>query len=194
MRYGNGRLSTFIRTKNTLYNAWVNSRGSPNETIAMTVYKSYRAKLRDIIRLRKSCYFRDKFSRASGNIKKCWQIISEIRCKTNKLIFPDNISENGQLIRDRRVICTHFNKYFTSIADKLNEKKYGDLADPGVIPDFRDFLNSPVTNTIFLKPIVFSEISDIIRKLNSNKSSDFSPRILKLFNYQFSTILTHLSS
>ena len=179
-------------TKNTLYNAWVNSRGSPNETIAMTVYKSYRAKLRDIIRLRKSCYFRDKFARASGNIKKCWQIISEVRCKTNKLIFPDNISENGQLIRDRRVICTHFNKYFTSIADKLNEKKYGDLANPGAVPDFRDFLNSPVTNTIFLKPIVFSEISDIIRKLNSNKSSDFSPRILKLFNYQFSSILTHL--
>ena len=180
-------------TKNTLYNAWVNSRGSPNETIAMTVYKSYRAKLRDIIRLRKSCYFRDKFTRASGNIKKCWQIINEIRCKTNKLTFPDYIStEDGQLIRERRVICTHFNKYFTSIADKLNEKKYGDNSNPVLVPDFRDFLHSPVTNTIFLKPIVFSEISEIIRKLNSNKSSDFSPRILKLFNYQFSTILTHL--
>ena len=184
-------ISKSCAVKNVLYRCWVNSRGSPNETITMTVYKSYRAKLRDIIRTRKTDYFREKFFRASGNIKKCWQIVNEIRCKSSKLTFPDQIQvEDNHVVKERRSICRYFNQYFTSIADNLNHKKYDNYS--GTLPNFRDFLKSPVQNTIFLQPIVFSEISDIIRQLNSNKSSDFSPRILKLFNYQFSIILTKL--
>ena len=184
-------ISKSCKVKNLLYRAWVKSRGSPNETIAMTVYKSYRAKLRDIVRMRRNDYFRDKFTRAGGNIKKCWQIVNEIRCKKNKLTLPDKITvDTGQIISDRRRICIHFNNYFTNVANNLNADKYDNYI--GTVPNFRDFLKSPVQNSIFLKPIVFSEIHDIIRNLNSNKSSDFSPRVLKLFNFQFSTILTPL--
>ena len=40
--------------------------------------------------------------------------------------------------------------------------------------------------------ITHSEISQIINNLNSNKSSDFSPRVLKVYNSQLSDILSHL--
>ena len=43
-----------------------------------------------------------------------------------------------------------------------------------------------------MTPAGFSEIYDHIKNLNSGKSSDFSPRVLKLFNFQFSFILAKL--
>jgi hypothetical protein len=181
-------ISKSCAVKNLLYRVWVKSRGSPNEIIAMSVYKSYRAKLRDIIRIGRNDYFKNKFTRAGGNIKKCWQIVNEIRCKKSKLTLPDQItSDNGQMVSDRRTIFAHFNNYFTNVANNLNTVKYSNYV--GTVPNFRDFLKSPVQNSIFLTLIEFSEVHDIIRKLDSSKSSDYSPRILKLFNFQFSTIL-----
>ena len=38
------------KTKNKLHNKWINARGRPNEAQAKREFKTYRAKLRDIIR------------------------------------------------------------------------------------------------------------------------------------------------
>ena len=170
--------------KNALYSRWTKARGSPEETLAMNEYKSYRTRLRQIIRARKMDYFKDKFARCSGNIKKSWQIINEIRCKKKKLTLPDHITlSSGEIIIDRRNICNHFNNYFTKVADNLNKEKYDNYVNE--VPDYRKFLKNPVSNTIFMTPAGFSEIYDHIKNLNSGKSSDFSPRVLKLFNFQF---------
>lgn len=177
--------------KNKLYRRWIKTRGTPSEIASMNEYKSYRSKLRGLIRSLKYDYFRQKFDKSVGDIKKSWRLVNEIRGKRNKLILPDHITSwSGDIIKERREICNHFNDYFVNIAGNLNNAKYSSYK--GEIPDFRDFLKQSVVNSIYLDPITFSEVHSIISKLNSGKSSDFSPRLLKLFSYQISNILVVL--
>ena len=42
------------KTKIKLHNKWINARGRPNEAQAKREFKTYRAKLRDIIRTQKA--------------------------------------------------------------------------------------------------------------------------------------------
>lgn len=183
-------ISKSCSVKNNLYSSWVRSRGSPAESLKKQLYTSYRGKLRDIIRLRQTEYFTDKFDKSKGNIKKSWQVINEIRHKNTGLITPDRIIDNGEVITNRRLICKHFNNYFISIASRLNSDKYDNYT--GQVPDFKDFLKNPVSNSIYLNPILETEIGDIINSLKTNKTSDYSPRLLKLFNRQFSYLLAIL--
>ena len=167
------------------------ARGTPNEAIFKTEYTTYRSKLRDVQKAVKNDYFIRKFKDSKGSIKKCWKIVNEVRCKKSNFILPDHLTDKGQLIKDRRGICSIFNNYFTSVATDLNHSKYSRYT--GVVPEFSSYLKATVPQTsIFLTPITSSEISIIIKELNANKSSDFSPRVLKLYNQLFSIILSDL--
>ena len=99
-----------------------------------------------------------------------------MRNKKKSLSFPHYIEFNRQLITDRRVIVEKFNDYFVNIAKNLNDSK------PET--DFRDysvFLKNRVETSMFFSDIESYEIDEIIGNLNPNKSSDMSPRVLKLF-------------
>ena len=87
--------------------------------------------------------------------------------------FPNYIDFNGSLITDRRYIINEFNTYFVNVANNLNKTKSSDDYS-----DHRKFMKNRVNSSIFLSDIESTEIDDIIEKLNNNKSSDISPRIL----------------
>ena len=53
----------------------------------------------------------------SGDPKKMWQIINQIRGKCKKVIKPQFLINNEKVIQ-RRVIANEFNKYFVSLASK----------------------------------------------------------------------------
>ena len=53
-------------------------------------------------------------------------------------------------------------------------------------------MKNRVESTMYLTDIESSEIDDIIKNLNSNKSSDMSPKILKLFRHKLSPIFSNL--
>ena len=99
-----------------------------------------------------------------------------MRKKRRKLNFPSLIEVNRQTITDRRTILNHFNQYFTNVANNLNGAK-----SPDDFTDYRRFMKQRNDNTIEFHEIDKSEIDEIIQDLNPNKSSDMSPRILKLF-------------
>ena len=61
-----------------------------------------------------------KIANATGNPKKTWQIINQVRGKCKKLTKSHFIIDN-KLITTRRVIANEFIKYFVSIATKLND-------------------------------------------------------------------------
>ena len=86
--------------KNKLYNKWVRARGSPNEMLAMNSYKSYRSKLKDIIKDAQNNYYVKRFEKSKNDIKKCWKVINQIRCKNRSLIYPDYLVDNDSLITD----------------------------------------------------------------------------------------------
>ena len=84
---------------------------------------------------------------------------------------------------------SEFNKYFVSVASKLNETKYSCLQSKA---DFKRFLKDRVKNNIEFCNVTVSEIDDIIKNFNPNKCSDFSPRLLKLIMHSLSPILKYL--
>ena len=151
------------KIKNKLHNAWIKSRGTSSERFPKAEYKSYRSKLRKIIRLSKTNYFNSKFTKTFGNIKKTWSVINAIRCKKKASKFPSFFDINGSIISNRRIICSEFNNYFTNMANNLNKTKYSNHTPP----DFNTFLNkNPLSSSIYLSPITGEEIEAIIKKLD----------------------------
>ena len=175
------------KVKNNLHNKWIKSRGTEREEQAGKNYKTYRFKLRQIINDQKSKHFKNRFEKCNGDIKKCWKVLNEMRNKRKKLSFPKYIDFNGSLITNRRLIINQFNSYFVNIANKLNGSKTDDD-----FADYHKFLKNRVSDSIFLSDIESHEIDTIINNLNPNKSSDISPRILKMFKHSLSPILTNV--
>ena len=158
-------LANSCKTKNKLHNKWIKSRGTASETSHKTEYKSYRSKLRNLIRLAETNHFSSKFAKVCGDIRKAWSTINSIRNKSKAQRFPNLVDINGLIVSNRRDICTKFNNYFTNVANNLNKNKYMNNAPP----DFNQFLSNPLKSTIFLSPITKEEILEIINKLDNHK-------------------------
>ena len=156
-------------------------RGDPNTNIIEHTYKSYRTKLTAIKRDAHTKYYKQRFEKCQGDLKKCWKVINEMRHKKKNLSFPNYIEVNRQLITDRRAIVEKFNQYFVNIAKNLNDSK-----PDSDFKDYSVFLKNRVEPTMFFSEIESHEIDSIIMQLNPNKSSDMSPRILKLFRNSIS--------
>ena len=180
-------LAKACKVKSKLHNIWIKSRGTMKENAAKTNYKSYRSKLKKLIQQAELNYF-NKFNNASGNIRKAWSVINSMRCKSKNNKLPNFIDTNGVIVTNRREICTKFNEYFVNVARNLNIDKYSNLD----APDFKQYLHNSVTNSLFLSPITENETYDIINNLDSNKSSDISPKLLKALCNSFCPILTYL--
>ena len=181
-------LALSCRIKNKLHNKWIKARGTTTEHAKKIEYKNYRSKLRNLIRISEINYFKSKFTKVCGDIKKAWSVINSIRCKNKATKFPSFIDVNGTIITSRRSICSEFNNYFVNVADKLNKSKYT-TTQPY---DFIQFLNNPSSSSIFLSPITSAEIIDIISKLDNKKSIDISPKLLKALSSSFSNVLSYL--
>ena len=100
------------------------------ENAAKTNYKSYRSKLKKLIKLAELNYFNNKFNNASGNIRNAWSVINSIRCKSKNNKLPNFIDINGVIVTNRREICTKFNECFVNVARNLNIDKYSNLDAP----------------------------------------------------------------
>ena len=182
-------LSKCCKTKNRLHKTWIRARGTLHEQAAMVAYKTYRFALKTIIFKAKMDYYSNKFELCKDDVKRSWKVVNEIRCKNVTKTLPNSIDVNGKIVTDRRNIMSEFNKYFVSVASKLNETKYSCLQSK---PDFKIFLKNRVKNNIEFCNITVSEIDDIIKNFNPNKCSDFSPRLLKLIMHSLSPILKYL--
>ena len=76
--------------------------------------------LKKTIREAKIQYYDKIFSQHKSDIKKTWQTISEIICKSNtKRRTLDKIIVNSKVVNDRTEICNKFNHFFANIGPKL---------------------------------------------------------------------------
>ncbi|NRB81915.1 MAG: hypothetical protein HRU38_25205, partial [Saccharospirillaceae bacterium] len=175
------------KTKNWLHNQEIKHRGKAREQETRDAHRSYRAKLRDLIRASKNDYYKKRFDSCNGDLKKCWKVLNEMRNKKRSVSFPNYIQFNRELIADRRIIVNKFNEYFVNIAKNLNDSK-----SQSDFKDYKVFMKNRIEHTIFLSEIESNEIDSIINELNPNKSSDMSPRVLKLFRGKLSPTLATL--
>ena len=167
------RLQKIIAEKDSVYTKYLKNRSK-------FWYKRYRT-LCDIVKKgiagAKKSYFAWYFKTNMNNSKKIWKGINEIiHNKFSKDITDIFLDDNGSIITDQKVVANKFNKFYTSIAEKLVTK----LGKPS--NKFQDYLKNPNEHTIFLNETDHGEVATLLYKLDVTKSGDIygiTPRLLK---------------
>ena len=176
-----------IEEKERLYGEWkgtcIKSLPDGDES-KYKKFSDYRRCLKHIIKSIKEKFYHNKIEDASGNPKKTWEIINTIRGSIKRSIKPQFIINNERII-ERRVIANEFNKYFVSLASKLNEK-----ATP-TTNNFRDFLPSGNMQSIFMDDCTGLEVKNIISEMQNGKASDIPISVIKKTSDIISPILAH---
>ena len=135
--------------------------------ISNDTYRIFRNVVTSVIRAAKKFYFKNAFSTAFTNIKKTWDLIWKStglgKARKDKIVL---INSDGIKVNESDVPNV-FNEYFVNAANNL----INDLP-PADVP-FTEYLNTPVSHTIFLAPTNPFEVSKTINSLK-NKSGILS--------------------
>jgi len=169
--------------KHKMFKAWrktilrkkVNPRDTGNPELRHQ-YVTYRKKLNYIIRHAKRTYNLKKFEEVKGDPKATWKLINTLRGKRkNARIVPSFIID-GELVMNKRIVANAFNKYFVSIAQKLNNN---DSLTIEPLPDFKSFLSRHASRSIVLEDTSSPEIEEIIGGFANGKASDLPVTAVK---------------
>ena len=170
-----------IDKKHELKFDWVKtiSKTLPNgNPVIRKVFTDYRTALKLIINGAKNTFNVDKINENKHDRKKTWTIINDLRGKAKANIKPSFVIDNVK-ITNRRVISNEFNKYFNSIASKLNDSLPDTPLAELQIPSFTDFLAPSNSNTMYLEDCTPDELLTLISGFDNNKASDIPIRIIK---------------
>ena len=182
-----------IEEKIFLYDQWkqtVTKTDRSGDITLYTAYSEFRRKLKNIIIQAKRLYTYKKFQSAQGDCRKTWQLINELRGKTHKVTKPYFVV-NGQIVVNRRNIANEFNRYFLSIATKLNSSDNNELGlHLRELPKFTDYLNKSVSSSIYMENCSNTEVQAIISELCPAKASDIPVRVLKACQAVVGPVLT----
>ena len=144
------------------------------------LYVSYRRNLKYIIRHAKQAYNLKKFEDVRGDPKATWKLINSLRGKKKNGRNAPSFIIDGELVMNKRIIANAFNKYFVSIAQKLNTT--APITEAVIIeplPDFTEFLSKRTCQSIRLHETSASEIEEIIKDFASGKASDLPVTAVK---------------
>ena len=176
-----------VNKKEFHYKQWKKSINKDNllgDIELYTIFSDFRRKLKHVIRCSKRSYYCKKFAKVSGNMKKTWELINELRGKAKTDIKASFIID-GELVKDKREISNGFNLFFSSVAKKLNAKlcsstplTVGDQPSPNE-SQYQKYFNKQVSGSIFLGPCDSDEIEKTIKSFQNDKASDISITILK---------------
>lgn len=152
-----------ISVKNKLYKRFLKSK----DKFWYQRYKYYRDMLNHLLRKSKRLYFKDYFENHKKNSKKIWMGINDLLGKSNKKKQSDiSLKIGNSVVNNQKIVSNHFNRFFTGIAKDL-VNKLGKTAKK-----FTDYLHSPQSNSLFLRPVSEFEVGDEICNLDAKKSAD----------------------
>ena len=103
----------------------------------LTKYRQYRDLLKKLIRKSKKAHYKAFFTENANNIRKTWKQLNNILNGHKKNQQISQLSINGTLISDQKVIANKFNSYFTNVAFELNKNI------PKSNNVFQDYLKKP---------------------------------------------------
>ena len=152
-------------------------------------FKKYRRVLTQIISRAKKKHLSKKFAECKDDRKKTWGIINEIRGNSKKSLKPSFIIDKKR-VTDRRIIANSFNKYFTSIASKLNGNIISDVSlKEHTLPSFLQYMSPSNPCSLVMFECESQEVNQIISELQNGKSSDIPIKVIKRSSNVISPIL-----
>jgi hypothetical protein len=180
-----------INRKESLYQDWKKTKSAKNlggDSSLYLKYRDYRRSLKHTITAAKVKYYGTRIEKNSGDLKKTWGLINELRGKKKSAIKPQFTIDNHK-ITNRRVIANEFNRYFVSLAKNLNDSVDINGVDIVPIKPFTEFLSQSNSSSIYLRDCTTDEICTIIKNLENNKSSDIPITVIKKSSYLISSLL-----
>ena len=136
------------------------------------------------IQIEKDKYYQNFFKQNKNNLTKVWKTIkSLINFKPNKVSNLINLNINGEISSNPLEVANHFNKYFPTIASKIDKKIIKSNKK------FTDFLINPNEKPFSLHLTTPQEVQDYLKNIDLRKSvGPFSipSRLLKEFSKLFS--------
>ena len=173
-----------IKVKQKFYQKYLRSGNS----YYLTKFKYYRNKITSLVKYSKLNYYHDYFKTNSRNVKNIWAGIKQIITVKSKGLNNQvsKLVQNNQTITDPKEIATAFNKFFSSIGQKLAD------SIPVAGKDPLAFMGPSQPNSFYLSPVTAVEIEKEISSSNSSKAvGPFSIPVylLKLLSTYLSTPL-----
>ena len=142
-------------------------KGSSTESDIIR-YRTYRNKLKSIVRRNKEVYFKDKCSEYRKNTSRLWKMINKLLNKSNdKTNIIDYLKVDNQDYYEDKVIAEEFAKHFSSVGPKYANQ----IPTPNI--DINQYLNQikPNPQTMFTLPTTSIEIEKLISSLPNKRSS-----------------------
>ena len=159
-----------IKTKDKLYTKYIKETNPINKLNLFDEYKTKKNDITKLIRISKKSYYNEYFKKNSQNIKKLWSGVNQIINKTlNKDSSPVCIEidtdGNTQTITEPKQIAQEFNSHYTTVADKILQKRkfLGKKK-------FHTYLKKSNPKSFMIKPTTPAEVEDIISKIDTSKS------------------------
>jgi hypothetical protein len=143
----------------------------------ITEFKQYNNTFNKLKRAMKIKYFSNSLEENKHNIKKTWTILRQAIGKlNNKSSFPLTFLINDIAITDKFQAAEGFNSYFSKIGIHTSHNV------PSSNKIFRDYMPTPVRNSMFIEPVVPSDVLSVANKLKPKTScghDDISTKLLK---------------
>ena len=177
-----------VNKKHELKSEWkvtITKSNPDGESSLYQKFSLYRKILKGIIKTAKSNYRCNQINENKEDKKKTWKIINELRGKTKQQIKPIFEIDNEKVV-ERRIIANEFNKYFNSIASKLNESIAGIIITDCQFQSFADYIGTNSSNSIVLENCSTEEVLSIISELTNGKSSDIPIHVVKKVSHTIS--------
>ena len=125
-------------------------------------YKMYRNRLTRLTKVAERKHYADLLESNKSNLKKTWNILKSIinKRKTHKVNGNFKLSDES-VTSDKRFISENFNDFFVNVGYNLAKRITYVNASP------RDFMGDRLIESIYLEPVTYMEIDQIIKELKN---------------------------
>ena len=156
-----------IKRKHSLFKKYINCSDQNQKKHLYGEYKFLRNRINIIINDSKKQHYINFFHDSNTNLRKVWQGIKEIiNIKSKNCSVPKCLVEKDKTITVSKDIAENFNSYFSTIASTiLEERKYEGNKS------FKDFLQSPLLNSLVFDLADEMEVLAIICNIKKNKAT-----------------------
>ena len=180
-----------IKTKNKILTRIRKCTDAVRKSELQHQFNTLKNDITHLTRTGKKDYYKKYFAENKDNLRKVWKGIKEIiNIKSKNYDSPTCLQVGDINITDPLKISNSFNDYFSSIADKILEKrKYNGNKS------FRDFLANRITENFIFSNCDEIEVTTIISSLSTSKSSGpngIPTHILHLLKNDISVTLTKI--
>jgi Reverse transcriptase (RNA-dependent DNA polymerase) len=174
------------QTKNELFKQSCKNRCPESKQC----YVNYRNVYNKLLRASKKMYYKDHIQANKRDPKKLWKLLKEVSTGEEGQSKIEKITEDGKVISNPTEIANHFNKFFSSIGNKISEsvlpteKDACDYVDANQdVPDLDLGATGPI------------QVSEILKNFESKNSTDIdgiSIKLLKFVAIEVSLPLAHV--